>query len=95
MKTLILITFQIFVTLLKLCLNGGIRRIVAENILIKQQLMVMKRSQPKCPALFSIERLLFGFWTKLINPSRLIKSAIIIKPATLFKFHKWLWLAKC
>jgi hypothetical protein len=68
-KNPILITFHILITLIKLCLSGGVRRIVAEDILIKQQLIVMKRSQPKCPALLPVERLLFGFWTMLLNPT--------------------------
>ena len=90
MRTLLIITFQIFRTLFKLCLPGGIRRIIAEDILIKQQLIVMKRSQPRCPTLSPIERILFGFWTTFLEPGRMIKSAILIKPATLLKFHKWL-----
>jgi len=90
MKTLILITIHILVTLLKLCLRGGLRRIVAENIFIKQQLIVVKRSMKKCPALSPVERLIFGFWAGILSPSRLLKSAVIIKPATLYKFHKWL-----
>ena len=90
MKTLLLITVHIFMTLFKLCLPGGLRKIMAENILIKQQLIVVRRSQRKCPHLSAVERLLFGFWALLMDPKRLLKSAVIIKPATLHKFHKWL-----
>jgi putative transposase len=90
MRMLLIIIFQIFRTLFKLCLPGGIRRIVAEDILIKQQLIVMKRSQSRCPALSPVERILFGFWTDFLKPGRLLKSAILIRPATLLKFHKWL-----
>jgi putative transposase len=33
---------------------------------------------------------LIWIWTSFIEPGRLLKSAILIKPATLLKFHKWL-----
>jgi len=90
MKTLVLITLHILMTLFKLCLPGGLQKIVAENVVIKQQLIVVRRSRHKCPNLSPIERLLFGFWAALMNPRRLLKSAVIIKPATLYKFHEWL-----
>ena len=77
-------------TLFKLCLPGGLRKIMAENVLIKQQLIVVRRSQRKCPHLSAVERLLLGFWALLMDPKRLLKSAVIIKPATLHKFQKWL-----
>lgn len=77
-------------TLFKLCLPGGLRKIVAENVVIKQQLIVVRRSQGKCPDLLPVERLLLGFWALLMDPKRLLKSAVIIKPATLHKFHKCL-----
>lgn len=90
MKTILLITVHIIVTLFKLSMPGGLRKIVAENVLIKQQLIAVKRSKRKCPDLLPVERLLFGFWAFVLDPKRLLKSAIIIKPATLLKFHKLL-----
>ncbi len=35
-----------------------------------------------------MDRLFFAIFAHYINPSRLAKSAIIIKPATILKFHK-------
>jgi len=64
MKTIVLITLHILMMLFKLCLPGGLRKIIAENIVIKQQLIVVKRSQKKCPNLSPVERLLFGAYKK-------------------------------
>jgi transposase InsO family protein len=33
------------------------------------------------------ERTLFGFWTLFLNPRRITRAAIIVKPSTLLKFH--------
>jgi len=50
--------------------------------------MIQARKQKRAPKLTNIERLLFGFFTAFLNPKRIKKIAIIIKPDTLLKFHK-------
>jgi len=34
-----------------------------------------------------MDRTLFGFWTLFLNPRRIARSAILIKPSTLLRFH--------
>ena len=72
-------------TLFKLCLPGGLRKIMAENILIKQQLIVVRRSQRKCPHLSAVERLLFGFWALLMDPKRKIPASVVRKSPWLLR----------
>ena len=69
---------------------GGIRTVLAESILLKQQLLVLQRSRRRAPNLRSVDRLFFGFCAVLLNPRRLRRTAIIIKPATLLRFHRGL-----
>ncbi len=69
-------------------LPGGAKRVASENIVLRQQLIVLARHQKRAPNLMTAERFVFGLLVSLINPKRLSKLAIILKPATLLKFHQ-------
>jgi putative transposase len=56
--------------------------------MIKQQLLVMRRSKPSCPPLSCMQRLLFGLFSTVMKRGRLLRSAVIISPATILKFHR-------
>ncbi len=45
---------------------GGARAIVAENLLLKQQLLVACRSRLRAPRLSALDRFLFGLWATLL-----------------------------
>ena len=55
---------------------------------MKQQLLVLQRSPRRAPTLRTADRLLFGFCSQFLSPRRLIRAAIILKPATLLRFHR-------
>jgi len=74
---------------------GGIRTVLAENILLKQQLLVLQRSRRRAPNLRTSDRLFFGFCALLLSPRRLMRTAVILKPATLLRFHRGLKGLKC
>ena len=77
-----------FVTLIKLLKPGGVKLVMAESIAMKHQLIVMNRGKKRSPALITRDRFLFGILTLFIGERRLQKVAVIIKPATIFAFHK-------
>jgi len=87
MKDVILQLFDLLTTLAKLMRAGGGRAIIAENLLLKQQLIIHSRSRQRAPNLSTTDRDLLGFWTLLMNPRRIARSAIIIKPSTLLRLH--------
>jgi putative transposase len=68
--------------------SGGIRAVLAENLILKQQLLVMRRSRGRAPNLRTADRVLFGFCSQFLSPRRLLRTAIILKPATLLRFHR-------
>ncbi len=74
--------------LIRLALPGGAKRVASENIALRQQLIVLARHQKRAPNLTPTDRFIFGFMTAFINPKRLLKVSIILKPSTLLKFHK-------
>ena len=61
--------------------------VIAENLILKQQLIIHSRSRQRAPNLSTQDRALLGFWSVFLNPRRIARSAIIIKPSTLLRFH--------
>jgi len=90
MKGLLLMLAHLLTTLAKLLGPGGAKAIVADSLLMKQQLLIINRSRRRAPNLTVIDRLLLGFWSLFLNPRHLRRAAVIIRPSTLLKFHNLL-----
>lgn len=88
MKSAALLLFHILVITGKILRPGGFRAIIAENLMLKQQLIVIARSRKKAPNLKTTDRFIFGWLSLLLHPARISKVAVIIKPATIMKFHR-------
>jgi putative transposase len=87
MKDAIFLIFELSVAIARLLGPGGSRAIIAENLLLKLQLLVHNRATQRAPNLSVMYRTLFGFWTLFLSPRRIARSAILIKPSTLLRFH--------
>jgi len=94
MLEIIELLIHYLVTLIKLLKPGGVKRVMAESIAMKHQLIVMNRPRKRSPALITRDRFLFGLLAILIGERRLQKIAVIIKPATILAFHKALMKRK-
>src|SRR5947209_6861709 len=84
MRHVLLILLHLLSKMCKLLRPGGAKSLVAENVLLKQQLLILRRSRRRAPNLRSVDRVLFGFCSQFLNPRRLLRTAIILKPATLY-----------
>ena len=62
--------------------------VVAENLLLKQQLLVLTRSRKRAPNLSSFDRFYLGLWSTFLNPRRIRRVAVLVQPSTLLKFHQ-------
>ena len=60
MRNLLLALLHLAVVTAKLCGSGGVRAVMAENLLLKQQLIVLRRARKRAPNLTSSDRLLCG-----------------------------------
>ncbi len=60
MKDIVLIVIHLAVTVAKLLGPGGMRAVVAENVLLKQQLIVLRRPRRRAPNLTVMDRFVFG-----------------------------------
>jgi putative transposase len=87
MKELIGLTIHLLATIARLLGPGGGRSVIAENLLLKHQLLVHSRSRQMSPNLAVSDRALPGFWTLFPSPRRMVRAAILIKPSTRLNFH--------
>jgi putative transposase len=88
MKEALLTLLHLAVMTAKLCGPGGVRAVMAENLLLKQQLIVLRRARQRAPNLRQSDRLLCGFCSLFLNPGRIRKAAIALRPSTLLAFHQ-------
>src|ERR1700674_5304289 len=61
MRELFILVAHLLATLAKLLRPGGVRSVVAESLLLKHQLLTLKRSRKRAPKLTPWDRLLVGF----------------------------------
>ena len=87
MKDIIYLLLHLLTTTAKMIQPGGSRAVIAENLLLKQQLIIHSRARQRAPNLTTQDRTLLGVLSLLLKPRRLVRSAIIIKPSTLLSFH--------
>jgi hypothetical protein len=76
MRDLAVLFLHLLATVARLVGPGGARAVVAESVLIKQQLLILNRSRKRSPNLRLADRLVAGLCTLLIRPSRLVRSAM-------------------
>jgi putative transposase len=88
MRHLAVLFIHFISTLARLLGPGGLRSLVAESLLLKHQLLIVNRSRRRSPNLSARDRILAGWMARLVHPTRLLRSAIILKPSTLLALHK-------
>jgi putative transposase len=88
MRNLTLLFLHIIVTVFRIARPGGVRSVIAESVLLKQQLLILNRSRHRAPNLRVWDRLIAGFCSLWMGPNRFLRSAITFKPSTLLNFHR-------
>jgi hypothetical protein len=61
---------------------GGVKAVIAQNLLLKQQSLMIPRRRRRAPKLSSRQRVLLEFCSLFLQPQRILRSAVIVKPAT-------------
>ena len=74
-RELFLLAIHLLVTAAKLCRPGGVRAVVAESLLLKQQLLISNRSRQRAPNLTSLDRFVLGLTTLFVNRGRIASPA--------------------
>src|SRR5229473_3528894 len=88
MRDLAVLVLHLLATVARLAGPGGARALVAESVLVKQQLLILNRSRRRSPNLRLADRVVAGVCTLLLLRSRLVRAAIVLKPSTLLRFHR-------
>ena len=94
MRDLAVLVLHLLATVARLAGPGGVRAVVAESVLVKQQLLILNRSRKRSPSLRLGDRVVAGVCALLMRPSRLVRVAIVLKPSTLLRFHRALTARK-
>ena len=71
MKRLFILLGHFLTLVARLLRPGGARTILAESLLLKQQLLVINRSRQRAPNLSVLDRFLFGFWSLFLGERRI------------------------
>jgi hypothetical protein len=77
---------------------AGRARLEAENLVLRQQLVVLRRTSPKRVRLCNLDRLMF-VWSYRLCPS-LLDSIVIVQPETVIRWHRrgfrayWRWKSR-
>ena len=90
MRDLLVLFVHLVVTTVRLMRPGGARAIVAESLLLKQQLLIVTRSRRRAPDLRPLDRVVVGLCADLMRRTRLHRCAIVLKPATIMNFQRLL-----
>jgi putative transposase len=93
-RDLAILFIHLLATLARFAGPGGARSVVAESVLVKQQLLILNRSRKRSPKLRLFDRVVVGLYALLMRPARLIRSAIVLKPSTLLGLHRALTTRK-
>ena len=88
MRDLAILFIHLVVTVARLFGPGGARSIVAESLLAKHQLLILNRSRERAPGLRPTDRVIVGLCAIFMRPTRLLRSAIVLKPSTILSFHR-------
>jgi putative transposase len=90
MRDIFTLVLHAIVTIIRLTRPGGLRSVVAESVLMRQQVLILNRGRKRAPNLRSSDRIIAGLCTLFIRPARVVRSAIVLKTSTLLHFHKML-----
>src|SRR5215471_4021291 len=90
MRDIFTLFLYAIVTIIRLGKPSGLRCVVGESVLMRHQLLILNRGRKRAHNLRSSDRIVAGLCTLLMRPIRVLRSAIVLKPATLLNFHKML-----
>ncbi len=81
MKDLILLAIHLLTAVARILGPGGARAVVAENLLLRHQLLILSRGRQRAPNLSAVDRFLLGFGSLFLRPGRIQKVGVALRPA--------------
>ena len=90
MNLLLSLFAQFLRCLIMLCHKDGLSAVIAQNLLITQQLIILNRGRERAPNIKPLHRILLGFFASFLSKRRLKQVAVALRPATLLRFRDFL-----
>src|SRR3989449_8399001 len=90
MRDIFTLFLHVIVTVIRLVRPGGLHSVVAESALIRHQLLILNRGRKRAPNLRVSDRIIAGLCALFMRPVRVLRSAIVLRPSTLLRFHRML-----
>jgi putative transposase len=88
MRDVAILLIHLLVVIFRVARPGGIRSVIAESVLVKHQLMILNRSRKRAPNLRVFDRIITGLCSLLMGPARVNRSAMVLRPSTVFHLHR-------
>jgi putative transposase len=88
MRDVAILLIHLLVVIFRVARPGGIRSVIAESVLVKHQLMILNRSRKRAPNLRVLDRIITGLCSLLMRPARVNRSAMVLRPSTVFHLHR-------
>lgn len=90
MKLIFIAITSILYCMLKLARPNGLVQLASEMIVLRTQLLTVRKKRKKAPPLTLGVRLTLAMAAHFIPERRLRRAAVVVSPATILKFHRYL-----
>jgi transposase InsO family protein len=88
MRDLAILLIHLLTTVARLLRPCGARSLIAESLLLRQQLLILNRGRERAPNLRPADRLIAALCAGWIRSTRLRRFTIVLKPTTLLALHR-------
>ncbi|HAR41665.1 MAG TPA: hypothetical protein DCS07_03405 [Bdellovibrionales bacterium] len=88
MSSILRLILDVIVLMARLSSPNGKSLLIAEHLLVRQQLLMLRRKSSKAPRLSLRDRLVFAVAALFIRSSRLPKLSVVVAHSTLLKLYK-------
>lgn len=93
MKVVFVVFATIIYCVIRLIKPNGTRQLMAEMILLRAQLLTVRRKRKKAPAFTPLFRLVMALAPVFVPLRRLRRISVVISPQTILNFHR-LWVKR-
>ena len=73
-----------------LCRKDGLKEVVAQNLILTQQLIVLNRGRKRAPSISPFQRIWLAFLLIFLSTRRLQRTAVAFRPSTFLRFKEFL-----
>ena len=73
-----------------LCRKDGFKEVVAQNLILTQQLIVLNRGRKRAPSISPFQRIWLAFLLMFLSTRRLQQTAVAFRPSTFLRFKEFL-----